>query len=242
VNAPYSLHKALWHAVDYLYPPTCAACGKSGYRLCPACVSQIQVINFPFCAMCGRRVNTTQSVCSDCATSPVHFSAATSWGKFGGALREAIHALKYKNDVGLGDFFADHLIQLLRDDKWDFDCVLPVPLSRERQKERQYNQSALISRPIARYFGSDHALNWLIRTHDTGSQTRRRRLERNLSLTGSFWANPAKLKGRSVLLVDDIITTGATINHCSAALLDAGVANVYAISIAKTFRMTSTQP
>jgi ComF family protein len=192
--------------------------------------------------MCGRRVEASRAVCSDCASSPGHFLASTSWGKFGGTLREAIHALKYKSDIGLGDFFADYLIRLLIDKQWDFECVLPVPLSREKHKERQYNQSALVSRPIARYFGCDHAMNWLIRTRDTGSQIRRHKIERNLSLAGSFWANPAKLNGRSVLLVDDIITTGATINHCSAALLDAGAAKVYTISIAKTFRNISTQP
>lgn len=222
-----------------LYPPACAVCGKANHRLCPACLDQIQPINYPFCAMCGRRVKTTHAVCSDCATSPVHFTAATSWGKYGGVLREAIHALKYNNDVGLGDLFADHLIQLLNDKQWDFDIVLPVPLSRERRKERQYNQSALLSRPIARYYHIDHGMNWIIRTRDTGSQIRRRKIDRNLALAGSFWANPAKLNGRSVLLVDDIITTGATINHCSAALLDAGAVRVYAISIAKTFHTTS---
>lgn len=192
--------------------------------------------------MCGRRIKASQSVCSVCAAGVIHFTAATAWGRFGGVLREAIHALKYKNDVALGDLFADQLIPLLIKKQWEFDCVLSVPLSRERQKERQYNQSALVSRPIARYFGVDHAMHWLIRTRDTGSQIRRRKIERNFSLAGAFWANPAKLKDRSVLLVDDIITTGATINHCAAALLDAGAAKVYAISIAKTFRMTSTQP
>lgn len=241
MNVPYYLHKGFWRAVDYLYPPVCAVCGKSNHRLCPSCLNQIQHVNFAFCAFCGMRVKHSQVLCSNCSDTPAYFSAVASWGAYGGVLREAIHALKYKTDLGLGDLFADFLIHLLIDKKWEFDCVLPVPLSTERQKERQYNQSVLLSRPIARYFRSAHAMNWLIRTRDTGTQTQRRKIDRNISLEGAFWANPDKLNGRSILLVDDIITTGATINHCSAALLNAGAAKVYAISIAKTFRNPSAQ-
>ena len=167
---------------------------------------------------------------------PIHFTAAAAWAVYGGSLREAIHSLKYKNDMGLGDLFANYMIEILRDKDWSFDLVIPVPLSPQRSRERTYNQSALLSRPIARYFQRDHSTGALRRIKDTGTQVKRNRMERDLSLAGAFSGNPAKLKGRSVLLVDDIITTGATINHCSEALLQAGAIRVYAVSLAKTFR------
>ena len=236
MNVLYYLHKGFWRAVDLLYPPICAVCGKPNFRLCPSCLSQIHTIDFSFCALCGKRVKGSRTLCADCASTPIHFTAVAAWGEYEGVLREAIHALKYKSDLGLGEQFAEFLIPLLIERRWDFDCVLPVPLSRQKQKERAYNQSALLSRPIARYFNAVHAINWLVRTRDTGSQIQKNKIERNLSIEGAFWANPAKLKGRSVLLVDDIITTGATVNHCSDALLKAGAEKVYAISIAKTFR------
>jgi competence protein ComFC len=235
VNVRYELHRFFWRAVDYLYPPICAGCKKQNYRLCPECLNQIQLINFHFCASCGKKISIKRVVCNGCAETPVFFKAVSSWGKYEGALREAIHSLKYKNNLGLGDFFGNQMIQLLKELDWDFNMVVPVPISKERLKERSYNQSALISRPIARYFKCEHSSNALTRTKDTGSQIQRSRIDRNLALEGAFCANPAKLKGRNVLLVDDIITTGATVNHCAAALLQAGAKEVYAISIAKTF-------
>jgi len=194
------------------------------------------MIHFPFCALCGKKVRSTQILCSDCSVTPIHFNAVTAWGEYDGVLREAIHALKYKSDLGLGDLFADYLIRLIIDKDWQFDLVVPVPISKERQKERSYNQAALLSRPIARYFRVDHSTISLKKVKDTGSQVQRGRTDRDLALADAFWGNPAKLKGRNVLLVDDIITTGATINHCSAALRKAGAEKVNAISIARTFR------
>lgn len=180
-------------------------------------------------------------VCEDCSDQTVHFTDAAAWAVYGGALREAIHSLKYKNDMGLGDYFAQYLIDLLKKKNWSFDLVIPVPLSAQRKKERSYNQSALLSRPVARFFNCEHSSTTLSRVRDTGTQVRRNRAERDLSLRDAFSANPAKLKGRSVLLVDDIITTGATINHCSDALLQAGVDRVYALALAKTVRDDTTR-
>jgi ComF family protein len=167
----------------------------------------------------------------------VYFSSAISWAEYGGALREAIHALKYKSNIGLGDYFSRFLIDLLLEKRWDFDLVVPVPLSKSRMKERSYNQAALISRPVARYFRVDHATNALTRIKETGSQVTRSRIDRDSYLEDAFSGNPAKLKGRNVLLVDDIITTGSTINHCARALLEAGATQVKAISVAKTLKI-----
>jgi ComF family protein len=162
------------------------------------------------------------------------FSAAASWAVYKGELREAIHALKFRQDLALGEFFSKFLIQLLDKTNWDFDMVIPVPLSRTRLKERTFNQSALLSRPIAAYYSVEHSQSPLKRIIDTGSQVSRTRVERNNALEDAFLGNPAKLKGRKVLLVDDIITTGATINHCASALKQAGAHEVFAISVAKT--------
>lgn len=236
MNLRYELHQTLWKAVDLLYPPLCAGCGKPNHRFCSDCLQGVKIIDFPFCAFCGKQTNDDQPVCAECGHVPVHFTAAAAWAVYGGTLREAIHSLKYKNDMGLGDFFAQYLIEILSEKDWSFDLIIPVPLSAQRKKERTYNQSALLSRPIARYFQLEHSMNALKRTKDTGTQVKRNRAERDLSLKDAFSGNPAKLKGRSVLLVDDIITTGATINHCSEALLQAGAVRVYAVSLAKTFR------
>ena len=234
MNIVYNLHRHLWNALDWLYPPVCASCGQPGCRFCADCLSKVSIIKGSFCAFCGKKIAVTRVTCHDCADQPVFFDAAASWAEYRGTLREAIHSFKYKDNLALGDHFAPFLIDLLNGKKWNFDLVVPVPLSRERRKERGYNQSALLSRPIARYFGVEFSSSSLIRVKDTGSQINRSRRERIEFVKDAFLGNPAKLKGRNVLLVDDIITTGSTINHCSKALVDAGVTSVMAISLAKT--------
>lgn len=240
MSLQYTLNHGLWQLVDLIYPPVCAGCGKPNFRFCPDCLQQVSIIETSFCAFCGKPTHSDLAICPDCVDISCYFSAAASWAEYGGQLREVIHALKYKNDLGLGDFFAVLLIEILKNKVWDFDLVIPVPLSQSRMKERSYNQAALLSRPIAWYFRKEHSTHALRRSKDTGTQTSRNRIERDLSLTDAFSGNPAKLKGRSVLLVDDIITTGATINHCSQALLLAGATRVYAISIAKTMRISTS--
>lgn len=236
MNLASDLHRLLWVAADWLYPPVCAGCGRGGQRFCSECLTQVKVITGSLCAFCGNKTSAGSSVCPQCSSGTVYFEAAASWAVYGGTLREAIHALKYRQDMGLGEFFSTFLITLVRNRGWNFDLVLPVPISQDRRRERGYNQAELISSPIAFHFQQPHSSKALIRIKDTGTQVDRSKFERDLFLNDAFSANPATLKGRKVLLVDDIITTGSTINHCAKALKEAGASEVYAISIAKTLR------
>ena len=236
MNPAYDLRHLLWVAADWLYPPVCAGCGKSGERFCADCLSQAVIIQGSLCAFCGRKIGAGRSLCAQCGHGNVFFDAAASWAVYGGVLREAIHALKYKQDIGLGDYFSTFLISLLKSRGWVFDLVLPVPISHDRLKERGYNQSALLSRPIAHHFRIEHTTKALHRVKETGTQVNHTKIERDEFLRDAFSANPAKLKERKVLLVDDIITTGSTINHCAKALKEAGASQVMAISIAKTLK------
>lgn len=239
MNLAYDLHHLLWVAADWLYPPVCAGCGRSGARFCTDCLSQVEVIQGSLCAFCGKKTPRGHSVCTRCSTGEVFVDGAVSWAVYGGVLREAIHALKYRQDIGLGEYFGTFLISLLKTRDWSYDLVLPVPISVERMKERGYNQSALLSKPIAEYSKVAHSTKTLLRVKETGTQVKRSKVERDEYLRDAFSANPAKLKGKKVLLVDDIITTGSTINHCAKALKEAGANQVMAVAIAKTLRTGS---
>ena len=236
MNLHYSLQRFAWKAVDWLFPPTCAGCGKNYWRFCPDCLANVALVPNTKCIFCGKKHTSHFATCEQFSHRPVYFSGAAAWGYYGGALREAIHALKYHQDLALGDFFSVYLIQIVESLNWNFDLVVPVPLSTERRKERAYNQSALLSRPIAAYFSVAHSVSALRRVKETGSQISRTRIERDLALEDAFLGNPDKLKGKTVLLVDDIITTGATINHCAYAMKAAGAQEVFALSVAKTPR------
>ena len=237
MNQPYNLYHFLWKTADWLYPPVCAGCGKANFRFCPDCLASVNIFKGNRCPFCGNKISSSQTICDRCNDKPVYFSTAASWAEYGGVLREAIHALKYKSNIGLGDYFSRFLIDLLLEKSWNFDLVIPVPLSKERTIERSYNQAALLSHPIALYFRVGHDTKALFRIKETGSQITRSRIDRDSYLEDAFSGNSAKLKGRNVLLVDDIITTGSTINHCARALLEAGATQVKAISVAKTLKI-----
>jgi ComF family protein len=136
----------------------------------------------------------------------------------------------------LGDFFSLFLISIVESRQWNPDLVIPVPISKSRRKFRGYNQSELLSRPLARYFLIPHENEALIRVKDTESQIQLSAEDRFRNMNDAFFGNPAKLKGKSILVIDDIITTGATMNQCAKALFKAGADKVYGLSVAKTIR------
>ena len=238
MNSTYQVHRLFWSALDWVYPPSCAGCGKTGYRFCADCLNSLTLLHGNLCPICGRQIAENYIVCRQCAINPYYFTSACSWAAYDGTLREAIHAMKYHHDLGLGDYFAAFLISLIEQKNWQFDLVLPVPLSKMRMKSRGFNQSALLSRPIARYFGVEHSTAMLAREKETDPQYSKTTVEREMNLQDAFSANPAKLNGRRVLLVDDIITTGATIKYCSKALSEAGAESILVISLAKALRKT----
>ena len=235
-NLKYSSNRFIWKALDWLYPPLCPGCGKAAVRMCPDCMARITLITRPQCPVCGDILKFGKSTCGVCADKTQFFSALASWAEYAGPLRSAIHSLKYKNNIGLGDFFAGYLIELLRSKSFPVNLIVPVPLSKSRIRTRGFNQSLLLARPVSFYLQIPLSNTALRRIKETDSQVHLNAHEREQNMAGAFSGNPATLKGRSVLLVDDIITTGATINHCSEALLRAGAVRVYAVALAKTFR------
>lgn len=236
MNTPYEIQRSLWKIADWVYPPTCASCGLLGYRFCPECLSKVNPINFDYCIYCGDKKIENQNLCGNCENQKFAYKDSASWAEYEGSIREAIHDLKYHNNLGLGDFFSPYLIQLIEKKNWHFDLVVPVPLSKGRMKQRGFNQAALVAKPISRYFRVPFSGSALIRTKETPSQIDLSAHERITNLRDAFFGNTAKLKGKKVVIVDDIITTGSTMKYCSQSLLDSGASEVYAISIARAFK------
>jgi ComF family protein len=156
-----------------------------------------------------------------------------SWAVYDKTVRQAIHSLKYKNNISLGYFFSQKIQSIITTQPWDFDIVIPVPLSKNHLKERGYNQSSLIGRPLSHLFGKSFLPDAIIRNRETKSQFELTAQERFENVKDAFLGNPAKLKGKGVLLVDDVITTGATMENCTKALLTAGASRVYCVSVAR---------
>ncbi len=226
------LYHSLWAGLDWLYPPVCAGCGAAGDRWCADCRNNARLCAPPLCPLCGQS-QTHDSLCYNCRKHRPHYTGLRSWAFFEGPLREAIHKLKYKRDITLGDVLAKPLIQTLDTLGWRFDYVAPVPLAAGRLRERGYNQSAFLARPIAIAFDVPLSSKCMWRVRETHSQVGLSAEERIKNVAEAFAASPEIVRAKDVLVVDDVTTTGATLDACAAALRNAGAKNVYGLTLAR---------
>jgi ComF family protein len=231
--APYKIYRLFWQTVDFIYPPDCASCGKPGALLCEDCKEKIQRIFDPLCPICGYP-STATGICQNCRNDPPPYTALRSWAEFEGPLRKALHRLKYENDLGLGVEFSLPLLRIIEKEKWNFDYIIPIPVSKEHRKVRGYNQAAIIAKPLA----IDIPLfeKAIMRVKETESQVKLSREERFKNLHSAFLGNSAKLINKKVLLVDDVATTGATMISCSKTLREFGCTQVFCITVARTIK------
>jgi ComF family protein len=141
--------------------------------------------------------------------------------------------LKYRRDIGFGEALTPPLFEFATSLQWRIDSVVPVPLGRDRQNERGYNQSALIARPLSMAMGLAYEPGALSRSRPTKSQVGLTRAARYENVRDAFRADGRKISGRTILLVDDVATTGATLSSCAEALLASGATDVFAITVAR---------
>ncbi len=232
----YFLYHTLWCALDWLFPPTCGGCSLPGTRWCEDCQKQVVRVQGRICPCCGDPLTENASwsgPCRNCLNYPPAFLALRSFGIFDGHLREALHQLKYQRDMGLGEALSKHLIEIYNEVKWDVNLVVPVPLSQQRLKERGYNQSGLLGRPFAYAIQKAYQPDVLQRTRDTCSQVGLSAFDRHQNVNGAFQARADKVNGKAVLVIDDVTTTGSTINACAQALYAAGASAVYGLTLAR---------
>jgi competence protein ComFC len=232
-KAAFRLYHFFWSAVDWIYPPNCGGCKKFGDRWCTDCKNQTALVGPQICSKCGNFYNEG-GLCPRCSASLPPYQALRSWGIFMGPLREAIHRLKYQHDIGLAEALSHHLIEFYRTLGWKVDIILPVPLSSTRQQERGYNQSELLALPLALACGISHKPKAISRIRNTRSQVGLKAAERIENVEGAFFARKEIVKGKSIMLVDDVTTSGATISASAGALMDAGALAVYGLTLARS--------
>ena len=233
IRLALKLYQGLWAGLDWVYPPVCGGCETPGKRWCVLCENSVQRLKPPLCSICGEP-QFNVNVCEDCRLTPPPFAALRSWGVFGGALRNAIHRLKYEQDIALADVLARPLIRAVEQYLWGVDLVTPAPLSVQRLRERGYNQAALLARPVAMAHGLAFRPRALQKIRDTRPQVGLHAMERRQNVIGAYRADSKLVRGRRVLLIDDVATTGATLSACAAALLEAGAERVYALTLARS--------
>ena len=232
-----------------VFPASCRICAQvldTGMVIpfCHACMEALtQTLPEPLCAQCGRPIvsaavaeGSSQPLCHLCRNGRYAFDFARSFGAYSTRMARAILLLKYGNVAPLGVWFARRLAGLIEGQRGNFiaDAVVPVPLDRGRLRERGYNQAELIAKPLARMLGIPFRSYLLVRTRPRPNQLRLTRRERWETVRGAYATHKsAQVDKLRLLLVDDVFTTGATLDACSQALKGAGAARVAALTVAR---------
>jgi len=225
------LERASNVALDLLFPPQCAVCRAGGGILCELCIAMLPLAEMPRCDRCWDDLSSG-SRCTHCVATPHAFETIRAPFAHEDAARDLVHLLKYEGLTSLARPMARQMATLAA--AAPADVIVPVPLHRGRHRARGYNQAALLARQIAieaelpfvpRAASRVRATKPLAKSMD--------RHERASIVAGAFRADPARVEGRAVLLVDDVVTTGATLGACSHALLDAGARSVRAVTFTR---------
>ncbi len=221
-------------ALDTLYPPTCLACRAAtgeADALCPACWRAMRFIERPFCERLGTpfEQDLGEGLLSPQAIAdPPVFRRARAVARFeDGPARRLVHRLKYSDRGELARPLGAWMARAGADVLADADAIVPVPLHPLRLWTRRYNQAAALARAVALRSGKPFEPQWLQRVKATRSQVGLSREQRAQNVQGAFRASPgAPIKGRRIVLVDDVLTSGATANAAARALLRAGASEV----------------
>jgi len=156
-----------------------------------------------------------------------------SWAVFDSPIQNGLHTLKYRRNLGIGEAIAAQMADFVRSLHWPVDMLIPVPLGKKRLKERGYNQVGLVARPLAYHLGLRYEPEALVKARDTRSQVGLSLSQRSENVQDAYQANSQVVKKKSVLIIDDVATTGSTISACATALLSAGAQEVYVLTIAR---------
>jgi len=200
--------------------------------LCEECQGQIAYVEPPFCARCGNTVFTTD-LCPRCQTNPLQIDRIRSVVYFEGVLREALHHFKYDQLTALARPLGDLLATYWRQHPMPVDVIVPVPLHKTRLRERGYNQAALLAREMARQVGVAVDERTLLRQRSTAPQVELDITQRKKNVQGAFRCSSDALAGQRVLLIDDVCTTGATLEACAVAAREGGAHTVWALTLAR---------
>ncbi len=198
----------------------------------------------PWCDHCGysfvsKAVDPEGALCGACRRGFYRFDLARAYGPFQEPLKEIIHQLKYQSHPSLARPLAARMAAVyeVQRDRLDSDCVVPVPLHSLRQRQRGFNQALEISRHFCAQTGVNLEPRWLLRTRATQVQAGLSRRARRLNVHGAFEVRrAAKVRGCSLLLIDDVFTTGATLNECAKILKENGVRKVTVLTVARVIR------
>lgn len=218
--------------LDLLFPPRCVGCRRMGSILCTECLQQIPPVEPSACIRCGDKA-VADGLCQRCRTSPLKIERIRSVVYFQDVLRKAIHLLKYRGRAALARSLGQLMAEYWTQHPILADVIVPVPLHVDRLRERGYNQAALLAREMGSRLEMMVDEKTLVRRRATAPQTKLDAAQRKDNVRDAFYCSSDALAGKHVLLVDDVCTTGATLEACAIALCESGARSVEALTLAR---------
>lgn len=226
-------------AINSLFPLdfTCNVCGKeminpSKSGLCPDCEKNLRYNDGDICLVCGRPHSSETDYCLECQNNERVFEFSRSPLIYDGIAKDLIWKFKFFNARYLAKYFCQLMADTYNKFPYKTDVVVSVPISKSRLITRGYNQSELLAKGLSNMLGLDFQPDGLVKIKDTPDQVGLTKAERMENLDKAFVANKEIVKGKNVLLIDDVLTTGSTANECAKSLLKVGATNVQVLVIA----------
>ncbi|MCR5720436.1 MAG: ComF family protein [Lachnospiraceae bacterium] len=229
--------KADSKVLQYLYPLRCPACDRIvkpyGENICPECLGKFKLIAMPRCTVCGKKLWEEKDVCDDCAVRERKFEKGISLYEYD-SVADAIYRFKYEGRAEYGEYFGKELARLCGPfiKSLKPDMLIPVPLSREKLGKRGYNQAALLAEECGKKLGIPCEENMVIRENSTAPLKKLGFAGRQINLKNAFIMAQNGVKSKRVVVIDDIFTTGSTIEAMASVLYEAGAEAVYFVTLA----------
>jgi competence protein ComFC len=220
-------------AVDSFFPRQCVGCGKVGGFLCPECLGKLPRLLPPICPNCGRS-QASGIVCPDCRQRQTEIDGIRSPFRFDEVIRKAIHQLKYRNLKAISTCLAELLADYIRSNSLPGEALVCVPLHPRRLRERGYNQSSLLAKELGKSIDLPVIEDCLIRVEQAQPQVRAVDVEeRRRNVADAFVCRDEKVGGKQIILIDDVCTSGATLESCAAALKSKDATSVWGLTLAR---------
>ena len=220
------------YVLDLIFPPRCIVCSHLGTWLCAECASGLPYITGPVCYRCGIPLQQDR-LCARCEREPLSLERIHSVFLFQGPLRAAVHRLKYRNGRAVAGPLGRLMAVWWEEQQIPVDVIVPVPLHPRRLRERGYNQAALLAQVLGQQIGRPVRKKAVERVRHTRSQMRLDAAERRSNVAGAFQCLDSRINDCRILLIDDVCTTGATLDACAKALREAGATWVHALTLAR---------
>lgn len=224
--------------IDLIYPPRCPFCecvlGYKKEKVCESCKKSLPYIKEPKCKKCGKSIDIEEvEYCYDCTRNPHQYEQGVAVWEYNEQLKSSIYRFKYQNKREYADFYVEEIVRIYKDKikEWKPDLLIPIPLHKTKERQRGFNQTEVIAKKIGEKLEIPISSKVLVRQKNTLPQKELTSKERQNNVKRAFKIIDNKVKLQVVMLIDDIYTTGSTIDAVSKVLLEAGAIKVYYISV-----------